>query len=70
MYDLVRYRYMKVKNGTGLVQLSVHEGKNRYAPKVGTEFLLKIFQFGKFSTGTQYHLLISDHGFHTNNIIK
>ncbi|MFS7888707.1 hypothetical protein Hanom_Chr00s000001g01598291 [Helianthus anomalus] len=28
-----------------------------------------IFPFWKFSTGTKYHLLISDHRFHTNNII-
>ncbi|KAF5790269.1 hypothetical protein HanXRQr2_Chr09g0381201 [Helianthus annuus] len=38
-------------------------------PKVGTELVLKIFRFRKFDTGTQYHLLIVDHGFHTNNII-
>ncbi|MFS7906490.1 hypothetical protein Hanom_Chr01g00059851 [Helianthus anomalus] len=38
-------------------------------PKVGTELVLKIFQFGKFGTGTQYRLLISDHGFHMNNNI-
>ncbi|MFS7947081.1 hypothetical protein Hanom_Chr06g00543861 [Helianthus anomalus] len=36
-------------------------------PKVGTELVLKIIRFGKFGIGTQYHLLISDHGFHTNN---
>ncbi|MFS7888952.1 hypothetical protein Hanom_Chr00s000002g01601081 [Helianthus anomalus] len=38
-------------------------------PKVGTEFVLKIFWFGKFGTGTQNNLLISDHRFHTNNIV-
>ncbi|KAJ0933550.1 hypothetical protein HanPSC8_Chr04g0186111 [Helianthus annuus] len=32
MYVLVRYRYMRVKTGTSLVQLSVHEGKNRHQP--------------------------------------
>ncbi|MFS7978444.1 hypothetical protein Hanom_Chr10g00915561 [Helianthus anomalus] len=37
--------------------------------KVSIEFVFKIFRFGKFSTSTQYHLLVSDHGFHTNNII-
>ncbi|MFS8025815.1 hypothetical protein Hanom_Chr16g01479551 [Helianthus anomalus] len=37
--------------------------------KVGTELVLKIFRFGKSGTGTQNHLLISDHGFHTNNIV-
>ncbi|MFS8010855.1 putative transcription factor interactor and regulator CCHC(Zn) family [Helianthus anomalus] len=36
MYSLVRYRYMKVKNGTSLVQLSVHEGKNRHQPGTGS----------------------------------
>ncbi|MFS7969292.1 hypothetical protein Hanom_Chr09g00807451 [Helianthus anomalus] len=38
-------------------------------PKVGTELVLKIFRFGKFGSGTQYHLLISDHEFQTNSII-
>ncbi|MFS7941267.1 hypothetical protein Hanom_Chr05g00474241 [Helianthus anomalus] len=38
-------------------------------PKVGTELVLKIFRFGKFGTGTQNNLLISDHGYHTNNIV-
>ncbi|MFS7948674.1 hypothetical protein Hanom_Chr06g00562681 [Helianthus anomalus] len=38
-------------------------------PKVGTELILKIFRFGKFGTGTQNNLLISDHGVHTNNIV-
>ncbi|MFS8018913.1 hypothetical protein Hanom_Chr15g01397681 [Helianthus anomalus] len=37
-------------------------------PKVSNELVLKIFWFGKFGTGTQYQLLISDHGFHTNII--
>ncbi|MFS7944909.1 hypothetical protein Hanom_Chr06g00517781 [Helianthus anomalus] len=37
--------------------------------KVGTELVLNIFRFGKFSTGTQYHLLIFNHRFHVNNII-
>ncbi|MFS8017076.1 hypothetical protein Hanom_Chr15g01376001 [Helianthus anomalus] len=37
-------------------------------PKVGTELVLKIFQFGNFGTSTHYHLLISDHEFHTNII--
>ncbi|MFS7957502.1 hypothetical protein Hanom_Chr07g00667091 [Helianthus anomalus] len=32
MYRLVRYRYMKVKTGNCLVQLSLHEGKNRHQP--------------------------------------
>ncbi|MFS7931320.1 hypothetical protein Hanom_Chr04g00354571 [Helianthus anomalus] len=35
-------------------------------PKVGTELVLRILLFGKFSTGTQYYLLISD----PNNIIN
>ncbi|MFS7940268.1 hypothetical protein Hanom_Chr05g00462471 [Helianthus anomalus] len=35
-----------------------------------TELVLRILRFGKFGTGTQYYLLISDHGFHTNNIIN
>ncbi|KAF5811064.1 hypothetical protein HanXRQr2_Chr04g0177121 [Helianthus annuus] len=55
----LRYRHTKEKsvaNGTTL--------------KVGTELLLRILRFGKFGTGTQYYLLISDHGFHTNNIIN
>ncbi|MFS8032864.1 hypothetical protein Hanom_Chr17g01562701 [Helianthus anomalus] len=38
-------------------------------PKVGIELVLKIFRFGKFGTGTQNNLLISDHGVHTNNIV-
>ncbi|MFS7889354.1 hypothetical protein Hanom_Chr00s000003g01605971 [Helianthus anomalus] len=38
-------------------------------PKVGTELVLMVFRFGKFGIDTQYHLLIYDHGFHTNNII-
>ncbi|MFS7927090.1 hypothetical protein Hanom_Chr04g00304821 [Helianthus anomalus] len=29
--------------------------------------MLKIFWFGKFSPATRYHLLISDHGYRTNN---
>ncbi|MFS7970580.1 hypothetical protein Hanom_Chr09g00822621 [Helianthus anomalus] len=37
---------------------------------VGTELVLRILVFGKFGTGTQYYLLIFDHGFHTNNIIN
>ncbi|MFS7991779.1 hypothetical protein Hanom_Chr12g01074701 [Helianthus anomalus] len=37
-------------------------------PKVGTELVLGILLFVKFGTGTQYHLLISDHVFHTNII--
>ncbi|MFS7927022.1 hypothetical protein Hanom_Chr04g00304041 [Helianthus anomalus] len=51
---------MKVKTGSELVP---------GMPKVATELVLKLFRFGKFGTGTQYHLLISDHGFHTNNIV-
>ncbi|MFS8018035.1 hypothetical protein Hanom_Chr15g01387421 [Helianthus anomalus] len=51
---------MKVKNGSEPVPGT---------PKVGNELVLKIFRFGKFGTGTQNNLLISDHGFHTNNII-
>ncbi|MFS8000680.1 hypothetical protein Hanom_Chr12g01181231 [Helianthus anomalus] len=51
---------MKVKNGSEPVLGT---------PKVGTELVLKIFRFGKFGTGTQNNLLISDHGFHTNNIV-
>ncbi|MFS8031922.1 hypothetical protein Hanom_Chr17g01551571 [Helianthus anomalus] len=39
-------------------------------PKVGTESVLRILRFGKYGTGTQYYLLISDHGFHTNNVIN
>ncbi|MFS8020508.1 hypothetical protein Hanom_Chr16g01416391 [Helianthus anomalus] len=40
-------------------------------PKVGTELVLRILRlFGKFDTGAQYYLLISDHEFHTNNIIN
>ncbi|MFS8032310.1 hypothetical protein Hanom_Chr17g01556071 [Helianthus anomalus] len=38
-------------------------------PKVGTELVLKIFRFRKFGTSSQYHLLISEHEFYTNNII-
>ncbi|MFS8012065.1 hypothetical protein Hanom_Chr14g01316401 [Helianthus anomalus] len=30
---------------------------------------MRIFRFRKFGTATQYYLLISDHGFHPNNII-
>ncbi|MFS7949005.1 hypothetical protein Hanom_Chr06g00566461 [Helianthus anomalus] len=30
MYGSVRYRYMKIKIGTSLIQLSIHEGKNRH----------------------------------------
>ncbi|KAJ0601344.1 hypothetical protein HanIR_Chr03g0127231 [Helianthus annuus] len=51
---------MKVKNGSKPVPGT---------PKVGTESVLKIFRFGKFGTGNQNNLLISDHGFHTNNIV-
>ncbi|MFS7963849.1 hypothetical protein Hanom_Chr08g00743131 [Helianthus anomalus] len=39
-------------------------------PKVGTELVLMIFRFGKIGISTQYHLLISGNGFHTNNIIS
>ncbi|KAJ0468669.1 hypothetical protein HanIR_Chr14g0699221 [Helianthus annuus] len=56
----LRYRYMKVKIGSNSVPGT---------PKVGTK-LVMILRFGKFGTGTQYYLLISDHGFHTNNIIN
>ncbi|MFS7953685.1 hypothetical protein Hanom_Chr07g00621541 [Helianthus anomalus] len=56
-----QYKYMKVKNCSEPVPGT---------PKVGTELLLKIFQFEKFGTDTQYHLLISDNGFHTKNIIN
>ncbi|MFS8031553.1 hypothetical protein Hanom_Chr17g01547231 [Helianthus anomalus] len=38
-------------------------------PKVGTELVLMIFRLRKFGTITQYHLLIFDNEFHTNNII-
>ncbi|MFS7974487.1 hypothetical protein Hanom_Chr09g00869381 [Helianthus anomalus] len=48
---------MKVKTGSEPVPGT---------PKVGTELVFKIFRFGKFGTGTQYHFLISDHRFHTN----
>ncbi|MFS7958760.1 hypothetical protein Hanom_Chr08g00682491 [Helianthus anomalus] len=51
---------MKVKNGSEPVPGT---------PKVVTELVLKIFRFGKFGTGTQNNLFISDHGFHTNNIV-
>ncbi|MFS7996737.1 hypothetical protein Hanom_Chr12g01133321 [Helianthus anomalus] len=51
---------MKVKNGSEPIPRT---------PKFGTELVLMIFRFGKFGTDTQYHLLISDHVFHTNNII-
>ncbi|MFS7993311.1 hypothetical protein Hanom_Chr12g01092551 [Helianthus anomalus] len=51
---------MKVKTDSELVP---------GAPKVGTELVLKIFRFGKFGISTEYHLLISEHGFHRNNII-
>ncbi|MFS7909038.1 hypothetical protein Hanom_Chr01g00090141 [Helianthus anomalus] len=51
---------MKVKNGSEPVP---------EMPKVGTELVLKILRFGKFGIGTQNNLLISDHGFHTNNIV-
>ncbi|MFS8020415.1 hypothetical protein Hanom_Chr16g01415301 [Helianthus anomalus] len=52
---------MKVNTSSELVPVT---------PKVGTELVLKIFQFKKVGSGTQYHLPISDHGFHTNNIIS
>ncbi|MFS8017402.1 hypothetical protein Hanom_Chr15g01379951 [Helianthus anomalus] len=39
-------------------------------PNVGTKLVLMIFRFGKFGTRTQYHLLISDNGFHTIITIK
>ncbi|MFS8034479.1 hypothetical protein Hanom_Chr17g01581591 [Helianthus anomalus] len=53
----------------------VYEGKNDGEPvletaKVGTELVLKIFRFDKLGTGTHNNLLISDHGFHTNNIVN
>ncbi|MFS7934831.1 hypothetical protein Hanom_Chr05g00396281 [Helianthus anomalus] len=51
---------MKVKNGSEPVPGT---------PKVGTELVLNILWFGKFGTGTQKNLFISDHGFHTNNIV-
>ncbi|MFS7987744.1 hypothetical protein Hanom_Chr11g01026531 [Helianthus anomalus] len=51
---------MKVKTGSEPVPRT---------PKVGTELVIMIFRFGKFGTDTQYHLPISDHGFHTNNFI-
>ncbi|MFS7903559.1 hypothetical protein Hanom_Chr01g00025451 [Helianthus anomalus] len=56
----LRYWYTKIKTNSEPVPET---------PKVGTELVLKIFRFGKFGTGTQYHLLISDRGFHTNNIV-
>ncbi|MFS8030097.1 hypothetical protein Hanom_Chr17g01530091 [Helianthus anomalus] len=52
---------MMVKTGSELVPRT---------PKVGTELVIKIFRFGKFGTGTRYHLLISGQRFHTNNIIN
>ncbi|MFS7950341.1 hypothetical protein Hanom_Chr07g00582061 [Helianthus anomalus] len=51
---------MKVKNGSEPVPGT---------PKVSTEFVLKIFRFDKFGTGTQNNLLISDHGFHMNKMV-
>ncbi|MFS7933599.1 hypothetical protein Hanom_Chr04g00381761 [Helianthus anomalus] len=51
---------MKIKNSSEPVQGT---------PKVGTELVLKIFRFGKFGIGTENNLLISDHEFHTNNIV-
>ncbi|KAJ0457358.1 hypothetical protein HanIR_Chr15g0772811 [Helianthus annuus] len=51
---------MKVKNGSEPVPETL---------KVGTELVLKIFRFGKFGTDTHNNLFISDHGFHTNNIV-
>ncbi|MFS7900028.1 hypothetical protein Hanom_Chr16g01427431 [Helianthus anomalus] len=51
---------MMVKNGSEPVPIM---------PKVGTELVIKIFRFGKFGTGTHNNLLISNHGFHTNNIV-
>ncbi|MFS7988802.1 hypothetical protein Hanom_Chr11g01039151 [Helianthus anomalus] len=51
---------MKVKNSSEPVPGT---------PKVCTELVLKIFRFGKFGTGTKNNLLISNHGFHTNNIV-
>ncbi|MFS8024455.1 hypothetical protein Hanom_Chr16g01463441 [Helianthus anomalus] len=51
---------MKVKTGNKPVPR---------APKVCSEFVLNIFRLEKFGTDTQYHLFISDHGFHTNNFI-
>ena len=56
------------------VTVPVYEGKNGSepvpgTPKVGAELVLKIFRFDKFGTGTQNNLLISDHGFHMNNIV-
>ncbi|KAF5804651.1 hypothetical protein HanXRQr2_Chr05g0199561 [Helianthus annuus] len=52
---------MKVKTGSKPVPGT---------PKVGIELVPKIFRFRKFGAGTQYHFLISDHEFHTNNIIN
>ncbi|MFS7957810.1 hypothetical protein Hanom_Chr07g00670771 [Helianthus anomalus] len=57
----LRYRHMKVKNSSEPVLGT---------PKVGTELVLRILRFGKFATSTQYYLLISNHEFHTNNIIN
>ncbi|MFS7984475.1 hypothetical protein Hanom_Chr11g00986881 [Helianthus anomalus] len=34
-----------------------------------TELVPKLFRFGKYGTGTQYHLFISEDGFHPYNII-
>ncbi|KAM0012005.1 hypothetical protein Hdeb2414_s0057g00758421 [Helianthus debilis subsp. tardiflorus] len=51
---------MKVKNSSEPVP---------GVPKVSTELVLKIFRFGKFGTVNQNNLLISEHGFHTNNIV-
>ncbi|MFS7939222.1 hypothetical protein Hanom_Chr05g00449141 [Helianthus anomalus] len=57
----LRYRHMKVKIGSEPVLGT---------PKVGTELVLRILWFRKFGTDAQYYLLISDHEFHTNNIIN
>ncbi|MFS7943971.1 hypothetical protein Hanom_Chr06g00506531 [Helianthus anomalus] len=51
---------MKVKTGSEPVPRTL---------KVSTELVHRIFRFRKFGTGTQYYLLISDHGFHPKNII-
>ncbi|MFS8010139.1 hypothetical protein Hanom_Chr14g01293491 [Helianthus anomalus] len=56
----LQYWYMKVKTGSEPVPRM---------PKVGTELVFMIFRFGKFGIDTQYYLLISDYGFHTNNTI-
>ncbi|MFS7923673.1 hypothetical protein Hanom_Chr03g00263541 [Helianthus anomalus] len=58
--DRLQYRYMKVKK-----VVNRYQKRQKPVPNL----VLKNFWFGKFGTGTQNNLLISDHEFHTNNIV-